>query len=86
MEEKIEIFRIDDGVSFKCKDKEDAVEAIIEEYKANDICVGELMDGLIIHGLSIQDIVDVFAAVMYRIEEDRVVQYMEDDEVNRWEW
>lgn len=86
MEEKIEIFRMDDGISFECKDKEDAVETIIEEYKANDICVGELMDRLIIHGLGIQDVVDVFAAVMYRIEKDQVVQYVEDDEVHRWEW
>lgn len=86
MEEKIEIFRIDDGVSFECDSKEDAVDAILEEYRANDVCVGELMNDMIIHGLSIQDVVDVFAVVMYKVENDRLVQHMEDEEVNRWEW
>ena len=44
------------------------------------------MNDMIIHGLSIQDVVDVFAVVMYTVENDRLVQHMEDEEVNRWEW
>jgi len=85
----IELVIMDENVTYDCKDKADTVKAIIEEYKRHDICIGELLHSLEIRGLSIQDVVDVFAKVMNIIEGDEVIQkFSVDDgsEVKRWDW
>ena len=88
---KIVLRILNEGITFDCKDKQDVVEAILEEYRAHDICLGELLEGLEIDGLSVQDVVDIFAKVMHIVEADEVVQYLngEHDKSstrNRWDW
>ena len=89
------IYKLENNILSKMNNKDNRIIELekhtqsnydIEEYKANDICVGELMDAIIIHGLSVQDVVDVFAKVMYEIEGDELVQNMEEEKVNRWDW
>ena len=82
----IKLIVMGEGTDFDCKDKEDVVKAIMEEYHRNDICIGELLYGLEIKGLSIQDVVDVFAKVMHTVEDDKLIQVMEEHAVPRWVW
>ena len=83
------IFNDDKNINCSCK--EEVVEIIIDDYRENsDTCIGEMLNCTEIQGLSVQDVVDVFAYIMYKIERDEVVQTMFDGEnpekINRWEW
>ena len=70
-----------------CKNKEDVLYTILDEYRENsEVCVGEFLNTIIILGLSVQDVVDIFASVMKKIENDEVVQFIEKAKINRWEW
>lgn len=85
--DKIYIEIMGEGTTYDCTDKNDVVEAIIDEYHRNDVCIGELMNQIQVHGLSTQDVVDVFAKVMNIIEGDEVIHHTpEENYTNRWEW
>ena len=72
--------------------KEDIVNVIVKEYRENsNNCIGEMLDTTEISGLSVQDTVDVFAKVMYEVENDELVQRQnvdttEPNEIDRWRW
>ena len=88
---KIQILTCD-GKFIDCSSKSDAVYQLIDEYRENsETCIGEMLSSTEIHGLSVQDVVDVFALVMFKMENDEVTQTLYDNEdapeiVNRWEW
>lgn len=64
----------DDDIVVYADSVKEAVEKIKEEYRKNDLCIGELMESIRIEGLTIGGIVDVYA-ILYR--------YYENDEVYR---
>lgn len=68
---KIYIERKYEGTTMECKDDlKDVEEAIIEEYKANEVCIGEILESLCIHGLSIPEVVTVYSKIYKRLEDD----------------
>jgi hypothetical protein len=72
--------------------KQDIVDLLINKYREeSDNCIGEMLQVTEIQGFSVQDVVDIFAKVMYEIEDDELVQRQDVDTVNpneidRWRW
>lgn len=71
--------------------KGDMVKLIIEKYREDDVCIGDMLQVTEIQGFSVQDIVDIFAKVMYELEDDKLVQkqnvYTDNpSEIERWRW
>lgn len=87
-----DIIKVISGSSiYKCESKDDVVESILKDYTLYSVCIGELLNSVEIQGLNVQDVVDIFAKVMYIVEEDELVQRMNLDkdipnEEKRWEW
>ncbi|KIS21593.1 hypothetical protein [Clostridium botulinum] len=80
---KVFIERLYEGSTIDCKSEiDDIVDAIIEEYHANEICIGEVIGSLCIHGASIEDVAIIYAKVYSKIEEDKVIRITDSDEVN----
>ncbi len=75
---KKKIIITDECIDFDVKDKEDCVNAIIEEYNRNDLCVEELLYSIEIQGFSVQDVVEIFARIINIIESDKLLQYKEE--------
>jgi len=71
--------------------KEDMVKLIISKYREDDVCIGDMLHVTEIQGFLVQDIVDIFAKVMYELEDDELVQRQnvdtaEPNEIDRWRW
>lgn len=62
----------------KVKNVEQAICTIKEKYKGLDVCVGELFADIEIHGLSIEDVVKVYAELYEVIEGDEICRVDED--------
>lgn len=72
-----------DGITFDCKPTiDDVVEAIIEEHERHDVIIGENLESLKIHGLTIAEVVKVYAILYGKFEEDRVIRIAEDKEID----
>lgn len=72
-----------DGVTFNCKHTvDDVVEAIIEEHEKHDVIIGENLESLKIHGLTIPEVVKVYAILYGKFEEDRVIRIAEGEEID----
>jgi hypothetical protein len=72
-----------DGVTFDCKPTvDDVVEAIIEEHERHDVIIGENLESLKIHGLTIPEVVRVYAILYGKFEEDRVIRIAEGEEID----
>jgi hypothetical protein len=74
---------MNEGITYDVKSKEDCVIAIIEEYKRFDSCIGDLLYSIGIVGFSVQDVVDIFATVMHKIEDDLLIQIVDNEPVVR---
>lgn len=65
------------------KNNAQAIEFILEEYKNSDVCIGELFVSIEIRGLSIEDVVKVYAELYEQIEvKDCFI--VDDDEDDKW--
>lgn len=62
----------------KAKTVEDAVRKIRNEYFVSDICIGELLAMAEIEGLSVEDVVKVYAELYEDIEGDEICRVDED--------
>lgn len=72
-----------DGVTFDCEPTiEDVVQAIIEEHERYDVIIGENLESLKIHGLTIPEVVKVYAILYNMYEEDKVVRIAEGEEID----
>lgn len=65
-------------VVIKAESTEQAVELVLKEYKKSDICIGELFASLEIHGLSVEDVVKMYAELYKQIEGDEICRVNED--------
>lgn len=72
-----------DGVTFDCEPTvDDVVEAVIEEHERYDVIIGENLESLKIHGLTIPEVVRVYAILYNKFEEDRVIRIAEGEEID----
>lgn len=65
-------------VVIKAETIERATELVLEEYKKSDVCIGELFASIEIHGLSVEDVVKVYAELYEQIEGDEICRVDED--------
>lgn len=77
---------MNEGVDFEVKDKNDAIDAILEEYHRFDLSMAELLDSLELRGFSIQDTVDIFSKVIYKTDSDKTYIESEGEHISRWDW
>ena len=59
--------------------KGDLIDTILEEYKISDVCMGELLASTYISGMTLEDQVILYAKLMKRVEEDKLVQINEEE-------
>lgn len=72
-----------DGVTYDCEPTvDDVVQAIIEEHERHDVIIGENLESLKIHGLTIPEVVKVYAILYSKFEEDRVIRIAEGEEID----
>lgn len=67
-----------DMVVIKAESTEQAVELVLEEYKKSDVCIGELFASIELHGLSVEDVVKMYAELYEQIEGDEICRVDED--------
>lgn len=80
---KVYLERIHDGSIIACEPEIDSiVEAIVKEYKEEDVCIGEVLDGLCLHGASIENATIVYARVYERIDGDKTVRSTESEDID----
>ena len=60
------------------KNIQQAICEIREKYKDSNICIGELFASIEIHGLSVEDVVKVYAELYEQIEGDEICRVDED--------
>ena len=60
------------------------VEAILTEQLFSEITAGEFMAAVTLPNLSVEDVVEVYAQVMYRVEQDELVLIQEGEPRELW--
>lgn len=74
--------RLYEGSTVDCEPTiEDVVEAIIEEYKANEVGLCDILGTTCINGLSVEDVVTVYSTVYKIIEDDTVIRISEGERI-----
>lgn len=61
-----------------CDTVDDAAAKIMQVYKSNDLCIGELFSSIVIQNLSIEEVVKVYAKLYQEIEGDEICRIDED--------
>lgn len=83
LSKRVYIERIGEGSTIYCKSEiDDIVKIINDEYHANDVCIGELLSSLCIHGASIEDVAIIYAKLYDLIEDDRVFRITDDQAID----
>lgn len=59
-----------------------AVESILELYTKSDVCIGEFLESIEIHGLDVSSIVQVYARLYNTIEGDVCTRTEEDGTIH----
>ena len=75
---KIQLRKEINTVVIKAESTEQAIELVLKEYKKSDVCIGELFASIEIHGLSVEDVVKVYAKLYEQIEGDEICRVDED--------
>lgn len=83
---KLEIISLNDGVTYDIDNKEDAIQAIFEEYNRFDISMNELLETIELSGFSVQDVVDIYAKTIKLSDNDELSIKIEEETINRWDW
>lgn len=78
------ILIMNEGVTYNVENKNDCVNAIIEEYKKFDISMHELLAGIEIRGFSSEDVVYIYAKCMSISDGDTIVHFR--TEINKNEF
>lgn len=52
---------------------EEIVEEILDIYKNNDICLGEILEQVVLSEIPVQKVVDIFGTLMGTIEGDELI-------------
>ena len=58
---------------------DDAMGQIRDLYQDSDVCMGELLSGIEIHGLSVEDVITVYARLMYEFDGDTITRSNEEE-------
>lgn len=82
MGEKVYLKRLSEGSTVDCDPNiDDVVEAIIKEYHMYDVGISDILASISINGLSVEDVVTVYARVYEIIEEDKVYRVADNEKI-----
>lgn len=81
---KKNILIMNEDVIYDVKDKNDCVNAIVEEYKKFDISMHELLSGIEIRGFSSEDVVYIYAKCMNISDGDTIVHFRTKIDKNKF--
>ena len=70
-----------DNIIVKTTNKEEAISEIIKIYQKEDVVLQELLEGVSLPDLSIMDVVEVYAALSFRIDGDDIVRLNYEDKI-----
>ena len=70
-----------DNLIVKTTNKEEAISEIIKIYQKEDVVLQELLEGVSLPDLSIMDVVEVYAALSFRIDGDDIVRLNYEDKI-----
>lgn len=73
------ILYMSDGVTFDVKDKEDAIEKIIEDYHKYDVSMYDVLACTRLDGFSLEDNIYIYATCM-RISDGDSIIHIRDEE------
>jgi hypothetical protein len=62
------------GTTFNCESRDDIVTAILEQLVGSNVNLGELIEGIAIHGLSIPDVICVYGCLYAVVESEKVLR------------
>lgn len=71
---------LDENTTKEVKDLNECIEVIKEDYRRNDICLGELLNNIEVQGFSVNNVVDMYAQLIKDIENDYLEQGNEEEE------
>ena len=80
------IIIMNEGIDYDVKDKDDCVEAIIEEYHRFDASMSEILASIEIRGFSAEDVVDIYASCVRISDSDTIIRFFDDvdeDDINK---
>ncbi len=69
------ILIMNEGVTFNVKDRDDCVDAIVEEYERFSVSMHELLAGIEIRGFSSEDVVYIYAKCMNISDGDTIIHF-----------
>lgn len=79
MEEKKKFILItNEGVTYDVKDKEDCVEAIMEEYRRFDVSMVDILSSVEICGFSAEDVFEIYAMAKFEADSDTIAIFYEE--------
>ena len=70
-----------DNIIVKTTNKEEAISEIIKIYQKENVVLQELLEGVSLPDLSIMDVVEVYAALSFRIDGDDIVRLNYEDKI-----
>ena len=70
-----------DNIIVKTTNKEKAISEIIKIYQKENVVLQELLEGVSLPDLSIMDVVEVYAALSFRIDGDDIVRLNYEDKI-----
>jgi hypothetical protein len=69
--------------SYRCNDNQHIIQTIKNKYFRHGICMGDILEATQIIGCSIQDVVDIFATIIYDHSKDVLIQMRDREPIVR---
>lgn len=79
---KKKIILMNEDICFSVKNKENCISAIVDEYKAYDIAMSEILASISIVGFSAEDVVDIYTECMNISDGDLIVRFTDETNEN----
>ena len=64
--------------------KQALIDALVTEQRLSEITAGEFMAAVTLPDLSVEDVVEVYAQVMHRAEQDKLILIQEGEQRELW--
>lgn len=80
--QEVYLERLYEGTTVGCESSvDDVVKAIIEEYQMYEAGIADILGSMVVHGLSVEDVVSVYARVYEIVENDKVIRIADGEEI-----
>lgn len=76
------ILIMSEGVTYDVIDKQDCVDAIVEEYQRFDASMYDVLASIAIYGFSAEDVINIYAECMRISDGDAIVHLRDEDDID----